>query len=327
MARRSSRRRGAGKPRRRRSRRPGLLPWLGLGALGMATYWMTRPRASKEAGEPRWADRNESPEPELSLMDLPPDAAVAWIPGPSGSLRVVERFPDGPLAVVFIHGLAGRLEHWTPQIRALGSGLRVIAVDLPGHGESDSAPDGDYSITALASSIGAVLDGLGLRRAVLVAHSLGALAALEYARRHPARVQGLLLVDPSGDQSLRSPNQEEIEALREDPRGECERNFRFFLTDARPEAARRVLEDLASTPEATLLGALEGLSDCRPLEALEAYDGPILCVTSECNDSSISLHRLWPRLRVRWIHQASHWLMMDQPDEVLDALWDFLGEV
>ncbi len=104
-------------------------------------------------------------------------------------------------------------------------------------------------------------------------------------------------------------------------------NFRHFLTDARPPVARRVLEDLEATPERTLLGALEGSAVYAPVAALERYPGPVLAVVSELNDSSMSLHRLKEDLRMRRIFGVSHWLMMDRPEEVLEALWHLLEEV
>jgi pimeloyl-ACP methyl ester carboxylesterase len=259
-------------------------------------------------------------------MELPDDVALSWIPGPSGTLRVAERHPGGRLALVLVHGLAGRLEHWAPVIRGLGPGLRVLAVDLPGHGESDPARPPDYTVPALASSIAAVAEIFALRRMVLVAHSLGALAAIEFAGRHPERVSGLLLIDPSGDQSYTPPADREVllEAIRKDPRGECEANYRHFLAAARPEVARRVLEDLEATPDDVLAGALEGSASYAPLAALERWGGPVASVVSELNDSPVSLHRLDRGLRVRHVPGASHWLMMDRPREVLEILWDFL---
>lgn len=316
-------RRARRKHRRRQHRRRGLLPWLGLGALGLATYWMTRRRPSDGPAAPPAAQGPEE------LGQLPDDAELSWIPGPSGALRVAERHPTGRLPVVFVHGLAGRLEHWTPQLQAVGPALRALALDLPGHGESDMAADGDYSVPALAASLGAVMEGFALRRAIVVAHSLGALAAIEYARLHSDRVVGLLLVDPSGDQSHMSAADRELlkGALERDARGECEMNFRHFLTGARPEVASLVLEDLASTPEEVLLGALEGSIRYETIGALESYSGPVLSMTSELNDSAISLHRLRPDLPVRPLFQASHWLMLDRPEDVLDALWDLLEEI
>ena len=307
-----------------------LLPWLGLGALGLATFWMTRRPPTRP---PAWEGPQSVPQDadtvEPPWIATPEDMELSWIPGPYGTLRVGERHPEGQLTLLFVHGLAGRLEHWSPMIRALGPGLRAIAFDLPGHGESDPARPVDYTVPALAASTGAVMEGFGLRRVVLVAHSLGALAAIEYASRHAERVSGLMMIDPSGDQSRSRPADTKVllNAVRRDPRAECEANFRHFLNDARPEVAHQVMEDLGSVSEPLLLEALEGSASYAALEALGGYAGPVLSVVSELNDSPISLHRLDESIPSVRVGGASHWLMMDRPDEVLEVLWRFLEEL
>lgn len=85
--------------------------------------------------------------------------------------------PDGP-TVVLLHG-GGQTRHsWDGTLRVLvGSGWRAWSVDLRGHGESDWAPDGDYSLDAFADDVLAVSAGLP-RPPVLVGASLGGLASL-----------------------------------------------------------------------------------------------------------------------------------------------------
>ncbi len=272
----------------------------------------------------------EPSEPEPKLLTQPPDDVDSgWIAGPAGTLHVLERHPDGELPVVFIHGLGGRSEHWAAQLEAAGPAIRTVAFDLPGHGRSDQAMDGDYGVPATTAAIGAVIDGLGLRRALLVAHSLGALAAIEYAGSHPERVAGLLLVDPSGDQS-RLPEAHRRELLAQmsrDPDEEIRWNFRLLLTGARAEVADRVLQDLASVPADVVLGAIEGGVTYRPLPALKRFDGPIRSLISDLNDLPYSLHNLLPDLPVVHFRGAGHWLMMDRPDDLWEALVDFLDQI
>ena len=97
-----------------------------------------------------------------------------------------------PLAV-FVHG-AG-LDHtvWALQSRWLAfRGWNVLAVDLPGHGQSEgpALPD----IGTMADWVGAVIDATGTTGAALIGHSMGSLVALEAAARTPSKVQALLLV-------------------------------------------------------------------------------------------------------------------------------------
>ena len=78
--------------------------------------------------------------------------------------------------VLLIHGVGMRLEAWAPQAEALAASHRVIAVDMPGHGESDRLPD-DAPLADFVAWFGTVLDDLGLDRVNVAGHSMGALIA------------------------------------------------------------------------------------------------------------------------------------------------------
>jgi pyruvate dehydrogenase E2 component (dihydrolipoamide acetyltransferase) len=101
-------------------------------------------------------------------------------------------------AVVLVHGFAGSLESWEANQSALArEGYTVAALDLPGHGES-SLDVGPGSLDELAAVVLAYMDAVGIQRAHLVGHSMGAAACLVVADREPARVRSLALVGPAG---------------------------------------------------------------------------------------------------------------------------------
>jgi pimeloyl-ACP methyl ester carboxylesterase len=100
--------------------------------------------------------------------------------------------PALPL-VVMVHGAACDHSVWALQSRYLAYHRRnVLALDLPGHGRSGGAVLA--SVQAIADWIVALLDAVGVAQAVLVGHSLGSLAALDAAGRHPRRVSKLSLI-------------------------------------------------------------------------------------------------------------------------------------
>ena len=104
---------------------------------------------------------------------------------------------DGALpAVVFVHGAGNDHSVWALQSRYFAHhGWNVLAVDLPGHDRSggEALP----SVEALADWLPALLDAAGIGNAALVGHSLGSLAALECAARHPERVTRVALLGPA----------------------------------------------------------------------------------------------------------------------------------
>ncbi len=100
--------------------------------------------------------------------------------------------------VVLVHGLSASLHDWDALVPELvGAGYATYAVDLLGHGESPKPQVPLYEMDWLVEHFIAWLQGLGLASApVLIGHSLGGYVVLEYARRFPDRVRGLILVDP-----------------------------------------------------------------------------------------------------------------------------------
>lgn len=107
---------------------------------------------------------------------------------------------DG-VPVVLLHGLTATRRYVVMGSNALArSGHRVIAYDARGHGRSSPAPDpGAYHYSDLGADLEAVLDGLGIERAVLAGASMGAHTLLWLALNNPARVGGLVVITPAYD--------------------------------------------------------------------------------------------------------------------------------
>lgn len=106
--------------------------------------------------------------------------------------------------VVLLHGQLMPRTMMSPLARAMaGAGLHVVTLDLLGHGRSDRPEDPkEYSMTAFAEQVVALLDHLGVPRAVVGGTSLGANVSLEVAAIAPERVQGLLLEMPVLDNAV-----------------------------------------------------------------------------------------------------------------------------
>ncbi|MFL5832185.1 MAG: alpha/beta fold hydrolase [Solirubrobacteraceae bacterium] len=101
--------------------------------------------------------------------------------------------------VVLLHGLTATRRYVVMGSKALErSGHRVIAYDARGHGRSSPADDPDgYRYEELCSDLEAVLDQLGIDRAVLAGASMGAHTLLSFALRAPERVAGMVVITPA----------------------------------------------------------------------------------------------------------------------------------
>ena len=105
---------------------------------------------------------------------------------------------EGP-AVVALHGLTAARRYVLHGSRTIErSGYRVVAYDARGHGQSDPAPlPSDYRYPDYADDVIAVLDHLGIERAILIGHSMGAHTAARVALSNPNRVAALVLGAPA----------------------------------------------------------------------------------------------------------------------------------
>jgi pimeloyl-ACP methyl ester carboxylesterase len=99
--------------------------------------------------------------------------------------------------VLCIHGLTANSRFWDCLASALSPRHKIIAMDLRGRGLSDKPPTG-YSIDHHCKDVLALMDDLGLKRPVLMGHSLGAFISLVFAAQHPEKVDRLILVDGGG---------------------------------------------------------------------------------------------------------------------------------
>ncbi|MFI5280303.1 MAG: alpha/beta fold hydrolase [Gemmatimonadales bacterium] len=110
------------------------------------------------------------------------------------ALRYV-RSGSGP-TVVLVHGFGESLLSWRAVFDQLARHADVLALDLPGFGLSSKPPSG-YATDSLAADVLGALTALGVRRAVLVGHSMGGAVVFAAALQDPARVRALVLVDPA----------------------------------------------------------------------------------------------------------------------------------
>lgn len=116
----------------------------------------------------------------------------------------VEEQGSGELALVFLHYYGGSSRTWKYVTAPLAKTYRTIAIDQRGWGESD-APIRGYSLADHADDAIGVIDALGLRRYVLVGHSMGGKVAQLLASRRPKGLVGLVLVSSSMPTPLMLP--------------------------------------------------------------------------------------------------------------------------
>lgn len=144
-----------------------------------------------------WAWAPDLPTAELEQRWAPPPSTFIEVQGQRVHLRD-EGPRDDPVPIVLIHGTSASLHTWDGWTEALRGQRRVIRFDLPGFGLTGPNAVDDYSMAVYVQWLGALLDRLGVQRAVLAGNSLGGEVAWATAHAFPQRVDQLILVDAAG---------------------------------------------------------------------------------------------------------------------------------
>lgn len=104
---------------------------------------------------------------------------------------------DAPV-ILLLHGANASLRTWDQWTRVLSTRYRVIRFDQIGHGLTGPNPTSRYDADAFTGTVDAIMTKLGVDKFVIGGNSMGGWVSWEYARRHPDRLNGVLLVDAFG---------------------------------------------------------------------------------------------------------------------------------
>ncbi|RKT57931.1 alpha/beta fold hydrolase [Saccharothrix australiensis] len=257
-----------------------------------------------------------------------------------GGVRLIvrESGPAGGPAAVLVHGWAQSGEAWTyaPQDPA----LRLHALDLRGHGESDTPDDGYRDSATWAGDLRTVLDHTG--PAVLVGWSYGGLVIADYLRFHgTSRVRGLVLVDAitelgrdrPGGATGRLTREALPDALSEDPGVAVPAMHRFF-TQLAPGLPGGLNQRLLGTALRVSPRVREELfrRDLDNADVLRAFDRPALVVhgtRDEVVDPSAGEYAAAtiPGAELRRYEDVGHMPFLERPERFAAELAAFVTEV
>lgn len=233
----------------------------------------------------------------------------------------------GSDALVFVHGWTCNGDFWREQTGAFPT-VRVIAIDLPGHGQSDK-PHVDYTMAYFARSIEAVMRDAGVKRAVLIGHSMGAPVVREFYRLYPDKTLALVAVDgalrlffPKAqmDQFLMQMRSNYVAAAPQMVDG-----ILAAMKDEKLKSEIRTV--MLSAPDYVAISAMTGMAD-EKLYKPDPINVPLLVVLAKAPfwgpDTETFLRSLAPNLEFHMWDGVSHFLMMDKPQEFNETLRAFL---
>lgn len=238
--------------------------------------------------------------------------------------------------VVFLHGAGFDHSVWVMPSRYFARhGYAVAAPDFPAHGRSQGEPLA--SVQALASWLAALLDALGVAKAVVVGHSLGSLVGQAFARRYPDRCAALALLGTSAPMPVTEPL---LGASRDDDHAAID----MANTWSHSPQGRLGASD---NPGIWMLGAEERLLEraapgvyhadftaCNECD-LDQLPGSVSCPVLVIAGGSDSMtparsgQAVAEALSARYVRLpgCGHSMLAERPNQVLDALADFIREL
>ena len=239
---------------------------------------------------------------------------------------------------VFIHGAANDHSVWALQSRYFAwHGWNVLAVDLPGHGQSGGPLC--TSIEALAEWVAALLDAVAVKAVMLIGHSMGSLTALELTARRPDLVSKLALVGSAvpmavGDALLDAALNDEEKARRMivdwsfAPNSYIGNNHKApgtWLPGSSLAMMRRMAKGVLHNDLAACKAYANGLNAAANVRC------PALVLMGERDlmtapKAALGVIAALQSVRTETISDAGHNMMLEAPDVTLAALWRFANE-
>jgi 3-oxoadipate enol-lactonase len=243
---------------------------------------------------------------------------------------------QGP-ALLLLHAFPLGLFMWDGQAEALAPTHRVVRFDARGFGGS-AAFEGPLTMERIADDGAALLDHLGVERAVVGGCSMGGYAAFAFVRRHPQRLAGLVLQDTragaDGAEAKASRATLAAKVLAEGSQAAAEAFLPKLLGETtrreRPALVESVRDRILATAPAAIANALHGLAlraDSR--ETLPTIAVPTLVLVGAEDvltppEESATMAAAIPRARLDVVPAAGHLANLENPDALNAALLAFL---
>jgi pimeloyl-ACP methyl ester carboxylesterase len=261
------------------------------------------------------------------------------------SVVYVDMGQGDPDPLVLVHGLSGCWQNWLETLPAISQTRRVVALDLPGFGESEM-PAWRISISRYAETVEKLCDQLGLGAVDVVGNSMGGFVSAEFAIRYPDRVDRLVLASAAGISSANVYRTPALTAGRIGAAVMANRAIDHRYIAARPRARQLALGLVVRHPrllaaDVCYEGLLRGADKpgfYRALRACIEYDyrerlpeirSPTLIVWGE-NDTILSVRdadeyeRLIPNTKKLVMRDTGHVPQIERPEAFNSELLEFL---
>ncbi|NVJ93643.1 MAG: alpha/beta fold hydrolase [Methylocystaceae bacterium] len=242
--------------------------------------------------------------------------------------------------IVILHGLFGAAKNWNSIAKQMARSHRILTVDLRNHGSSPWTDTMSY--TEMAQDMVEFLDQRGLKKAVIVGHSMGGKVAMTLALKAPDYVEKLVIADIAPVKYPRMEFRAFVDKLRSVDLSKVSRRSEVdpLIADVIESPAVRafLLGNLENTPDGlrwqvnleTLGREMETIGGVPAIRPDTRYTGETMFINGAKSDYIQSSHHqlirhLFPQVTFKTIEDAGHWVHAEKPHEFMALLNDFVS--
>lgn len=234
---------------------------------------------------------------------------------------------SGPHTLCLVHGAGGSAGAWIRQQEGLADTARVIALDLPGHGESGG--EGCREIETYAAVVRGFIDAMKLSKVILGGHSMGGAVAQAVTLAHPELLAGLLLVGTGARLRVLPQIFERLE--RDYPEGVRFVTGLALAAGTAPELADSLIRQTLRIPQAVMIGDFRACDRFDVMARLTELRLPTLIISGGDEDRLTPpkyAHFFRERIatsRLALILEAGHYVQLERPEETTAVIREFLA--
>ena len=236
--------------------------------------------------------------------------------------------------LVFVHGWTCARWAFAPQLAYFGArGHELVALDLPGHGDSDPI-GGPIGVDVLAAAVQGVMEATGTVGAVVIGHSLGGMTALALAAASPATVHAVVAVDPA-PMCVAPADDGALVGVAAALRDEASRAGvfgailgSFFHADTDPAVRAVIEEGMSSATDDARVEAFAAMTSIDGPATLAAVTVPVLHIAAAppLNDPA-AFAALVPDCTTGMTVGAGHFNQLEVPEQVNSMIERFLQAI
>lgn len=267
----------------------------------------------------------------ISCKSVNPDLREEFISLEPGMNMSYHRCGQGDTTLLFIHGWGINKTYWKPQLDAFCPQYRVVAIDLPGFGQSGKNRE-DWSFDQYAQDVNKLVDQLGLKKVILIGHSMSGDLILKVATTYPENIIGLIGIDNLHQPGAPMDSIQVVQAegffgmmLQEFDSTVIKSMKAGLFQPATPDSiVRRVMNDVFAADSVIAVKVLMGMTKMAQSEQamMQQLQVPLSLVNSDVYPTDLeSLNKYCAKgAKLYTVKGTGHYPMIEKPEEFNRAL-------